>query len=296
MLLARTCVTIMLAAVGLCAQSQELTAILNAKRIADPRPSAGKDPVPKEILLRTADLFLPQVASSGSLDLGGIVTFLNLTNLTDRTATYSVLFLDDQGNPLEMPLARPNSDGTLCLECPPFYSALLTGTLLRGQALQQVLLPAGPPRVGWAGILVDPPVSVGVTGTFMQIVPGRPLFMAGIPPSTAVQQRAWLNQADVGGFTTSIAMINTDPNQAQNFTLIYRENFGRELCRTTFPISPFGHSAFLVRDVLPCAAGREGSVEIVGTRFFSGLGFWAHDTGGFVTQPLLEPDPLDPLR
>ena len=115
--------------------------------------------------------------------------------------------------------------------------------------------------------------------------------MAGIPPSTVLQQRAWLNAADAAGFTTSVALVNSDPNAVQNFTLIYRESFGQELCRTSFPIVPFGHTAFLLRDVLPCAAGQEGSVEIIGSLFFSGVGIWAHDTGGFVTQPLLERSP-----
>lgn len=117
--------------------------------------------------------------------------------------------------------------------------------------------------------------------------------MAGIPPSNGLQQRAWLNQADAGGFTTSLALINGDTEETQNFTLIYRQNFGQELCRTTFPMAAFGHASFLIRDVLPCAVGNEGSVEIIGTSVFSALGFWAHDSGGFVTQPVLEPDSQD---
>ena len=51
-----------------------------------------------------------------------------------------------------------------------------------GGSSYQATVPNGSPTaVGYAKVTMDPRRSAGVNATFAQIVPGRPLFMTGVP-------------------------------------------------------------------------------------------------------------------
>lgn len=45
-------------------------------------------------------------------------------------------------------------------------------------------------------------------------------------------------------------------------TVVANGNNGLELCRTSFDMLSGTHTAFLLRDLLPCVDGAEGTVEI----------------------------------
>ena len=272
---------------GVVPCSAQIETLLTSKRLAYPLEPEKAIPH-KEIRVGLDDLSIPHLASSGSLDSMGFLTFLDLVNITDQTTQLLIVFLDDNGEPVELPLASAGPDGRACLECAPTFARGITVSLKPGESRQQIIMPTGPTLTGWAGVVARPLASAAVTATFMQIVPGRPLFMAGIPPSTILHRRAWLSTADVGGFTTSLALINGDPDESNLMLLEYHRQDGSIGCFEALRIPPFGHAAFLVRDLLPCARGGEGSIAILSSKSFGGLGIWAHDSGGFVTQPLLE--------
>ena len=134
----------------------------------------------------------------------------------------------------------------------------------------------------------DPAKSVAVNATFLQLVPGRPLFMAGVPLSSVLHKTAFMPYLSGAGFTPTLALVSL---QSQDVTLIARTGFdGAELCRATMNFGAGHHRSFLLRDVLSCTSTSEGTLEIRGDPLLpgsmTGIGFEAHDEGAFVTQPI----------
>ena len=111
--------------------------------------------------------------------------------------------------------------------------------------------------------------------------------MAGIPVTNTRHSTANMPYVSDGGFTPSLALVS---RVAQTVTLTARSGVeGAERCSTTVSFGTDEHMAFLLRDVLPCTATGEGSLEIRGsssTPELSGIGFLANDEGAFVTQPI----------
>jgi len=240
----------------------------------------------KGLLFTEYNSVLPQVASAGSEEEGGFFTLLSFTALTDNPSEVMLLFFDAAGQPMDMPVYQVNPDGSVCLECPPEFVPGVGGVLQPGQSLSQAIRPSGgTARVGYAAFVSDPPVSVAVSGTFAQIVPGRPLFMTGIPPSYSIHRKAFMATLDTNGFTSSMALVAAHGDTSIDLT--FRSNFLDVQCSTSFVMANGTHRAFLLRDMLPCIVGQEGAVEIHGVGF-AGVGIWSHDQGAFVAQPLVE--------
>ena len=140
---------------------------------------------------------------------------------------------------------------------------------------------------------MNPPESVAVNATFLQLVPGRPPFMAGVPMSNVLHKTAFtggivLPYLSGAGFTPSLALVSL---QSQDVTLIARTGSdGAELCRATMNFGAGHHKAFLLRDALSCTSTSEGTLEIRGDPLLpgsiAGIGFEGHDEGAFVTQPI----------
>ena len=96
----------------------------------------------------------------------------------------------------------------------------------------------------------NPAKSVAVNATFLQLVPGRPLFMAGVPLSSVLHKTAFMPYLSGAGFTPTLALVSL---QSQDVTLIARTGFdGAELCRATMNFGAGHHRSFLLRDVLSC--------------------------------------------
>ena len=137
---------------------------------------------------------------------------------------------------------------------------------------------------------MNPAASIAVNATFVQLVPGRPPFMAGIPLSSALHKTAFMPYLSGAGFTPTLALVSLQP---QDVTLIARTDFGgTELCRAIMTFGAGHHKAFLLKDELLCPLleGTEGTLEIRGDPLLpgsiAGIGFEAHDEGAFVTQPI----------
>ena len=137
-------------------------------------------------------------------------------------------------------------------------------------------IPNGSPAaIGYAVVKMDPDESVAVNATFVQLVPGRPPFMAGIPLSSVLHKTAFMPYLAEGGFTPSLALVSL---QAQDVTLIARSGSDRaELCRATLDFDADKHKPFLLRDVLACTSMSEGTLEIRGDPLLpgslAGIGF-----------------------
>ena len=224
---------------------------------------------------------IPQVANGGTL-AGGYFTVFQFVNVSPGLATVRVEFFDSTGEPMSLPLSSGPTDLTGTART-GFGMVFETG----GSSYQATVPNGSPTAVGYAKVTMDPRRSVGVNATFAQIVPGRPLFMTGVPPSNDSNTTSFMPYVSQRGFTPSLALV---AGRDLSVTLIARTGSnGNEICKTTFTLDEDHHRAFLLRDVLACVPGTSGAIEIRSSEaygYLAGIGFQAHDSGAFVTQPI----------
>ena len=238
---------------------------------------------PRGIVIAPGDTIIPQIANSGTPQDGGFFMIFQASNVSTTMATFQVDFFDANGESMDMPLPTSPDDmiGT--------PARGFQGSLSPGGYGAQVTIPNGSPAaIGYAVVRMDPAESVAVNATFVNLVPGRPPFMAGVPLSNVLHKTAFMPYLAEGGFTPSLALVSM---QAQDVTLIARSGFdGAELCRATLSFGAGHHRPFLLRDVLSCTSTSEGTLEIRGDPLMpgslAGMGFEGHEEGAFVTQPI----------
>ena len=240
---------------------------------------------PRGIVIAPGDTIIPQIANSGTPQDGGFYMIFQASNVSTTMATLQVDFFDSKGESMNMPLATSPDD----LTGRPV--SRFQGTLSPGGYGAQVTIPNdSPTAIGYAVVTMNPAASIAVNATFVQLVPGRPPFMAGIPLSSALHKTAFMPYLSGAGFTPTLALVSLQP---QDVTLIARTGFGgTELCRAIMTFGAGHHKAFLLKDELLCPQleGTEGTLEIRGDPLLpgsiAGIGFEAHNEGAFVTQPI----------
>ena len=274
-------ITLFLFALSSMAQTLPRPAGPYFEPIPDWQSKAGIEP--HGIVIAPGDEIIPQIANSGTPQDGGYFMIFQASNVSTETATFTVNFYDGNGASMSMPLAT-SPDDLIGRSASGFR-----GTLSPGGYGAQVTIPNGSPAVvGYAVVTVDPAESVAVNATFVNLVPGRPPFMAGIPLSSVLHKTAFMPYLAVRGFTPSLALVSLE---AQDVTLIARSGSdGAELCRATLSFGAGHHKPFLLNQHLACTAMTEGTLEIRGDPLLpasiAGIGFEGHEEGAFVTQPI----------
>ncbi len=245
------------------------------------QPKAG---IESQVVIAPGDDILPQIANSGTPDSVGFYTMFQVVNVGTERATFRVNFFNSNGDPMRMPLATVSDDAT-GVPSIGFQGILSPG----GYGVQVTVQNGSPAAVGYAVVTMEPAESVAVNATFVNLVPGKPPFMAGIPLSSTLHKTAFMPFLADRGFTPSLALVSME---AQEVTLIARSGAsGAELCQETLEFDANEHKAFLLREHLFCAdLGSEGTVEIRGNPLLpasiAGIGFIGHEGGAFVTQPI----------
>ena len=238
---------------------------------------------PSGIVIAPGDTIIPQIANKGTPQEGGFFMIFQASNVSTTIAEFEVDFFDSNGESMNMPLPTSPDDLT------GIPASGFQGTLSPGGYGAQVTIPNGSPLViGYAVVTMNPAASIAVNATFVQLVPGRPPFMAGIPLSSALHKTAFMPYLSGAGFTPTLALVSL---QSQDVTLIARTGMdGAELCRAIMPFGAGHHKAFPLKDKLSCTSTEEGTLEIRGDPLLpgsiAGIGFEAHDDGAFVTQPI----------
>ena len=241
---------------------------------------------PRGIVIAPGDTIIPQIANSGTPQDGGFFMIFQASNVSTTMAEFEVDFFDSNGESMNMPLPTSPDDLT------GIPASGFQGTLSPGGYGAQVTIPNdSPTAIGYAVVTMNPAASIAVNATFVQLVPGRPPFMAGIPLSSVLHKTAFMPYLSGAGFTPSLALVSLQP---QDVTLIARTGFGgTELCRATMNFGAGHHKAFLLKNELLCQPpleGTEGTLEIRGDPLLpgsiAGIGFEAHNEGAFVTQPI----------
>ena len=235
------------------------------------------------IVIAPGDTIIPQIANGVTPQDEEFFMIFQASNVSTTMAALQVDFFDSNGESMNMPLATSPDDLT------GRSVSGFEGTLSPGGYGAQVTIPNdSPTAIGYAVVTMNPAASIAVNATFVQLVPGRPPFMAGIPLSSALHKTAFMPYLSGAGFTPTLALVSLQP---QDVTLIARTGLGgTEFCRATMNFGAGHHRPFLLRDVLSCTSTSEGTLEIRGDPLLpgsiAGIGFEAHDEGAFVTQPI----------
>jgi hypothetical protein len=234
-------------------------------------PSSGKNAV------INAEGVIPQIATGG----GSFYMDFQFVNSSALPATVTLTFFDSDGVPMAVPYVQDGIESTA--------TTLVETVAPGGVEFARTLFDAPDVQVGYAEVVSSIFYAITVQSTFTQVVPDRPLFRAFIPEDKNTNKgRFFLPSIDTGSQTSSMAVVS---GVAQSVSYIARNRNGVELCNSGRPFLKGEHRAFIIRDMLPCLAGVDGIVEVVGSegeRIF-GVGITAEDSGAFVTQPPVDP-------
>ena len=194
-------------------------------------------------------------------------TLFVITNLDQQTVNYAFRFWDDNGNPLALPIAggAPGSlsgsipaGGSTFAETPGnFFSGLLEG---------------------WAEVASTG--RIGILTIFRQSVPGR-MDAEGAVTNTLSGARVFLPFDNTQGFTTGVAVANTNPTQTLNVSLLFQTDSGVQ-SMGSLSIAPHAHQVYVLPSSFPSVSGARGTVlftastpdiAVLGLRFSPGGSF-----------------------
>jgi hypothetical protein len=186
---------------------------------------------------------------------GGWKSTLTLINTGNATEEALVSFFDDYGNPLALPVNYPQKP----LSAPALASVIDRAVEAGAELLIETAGPEDQPtQAGWA--------LVQASGSLT----GYSLFRWGTAPhqqeaAAALENRTpgsfLLSFDQTGGYVLGIAVANTS-SPAANVTATLYDDSGATIGGTTLPLPAMGHTAFMLTDEFPAAAGRRGTLVL----------------------------------
>jgi hypothetical protein len=213
---------------------------------------------------------------------GGWKSTITLINTGSASEEAVVSFYDDNGNPLSLPVTYPQAPG-LGGAPTPALASVLDRTV--GPGAELLIETAGPDdqptQAGWA--------LVQASGSLT----GYSLFRWGTAPHqqeavTALENRTpasfLLSFDQTGGYVLGIAVANAS-TPAANVTATLYDDTGVSIGGTTLPLPAMGHTAFMLTDKFPAAAGRRGTLVLTppaGAQI-STVAFRANNEGSLAT-------------
>lgn len=227
---------------------------------------------------------LANVVSSGGGSIthaaynGGWTSVFYLNNTGVASASFTLSFFDEGGNPLSVPLLLPQSGTTTS-------TSALTRTLAAGAMLvvETQANDAAATVVGSAQLTT----TGGVSGfeIFRWITFGQE---ASVPLETRTPGSFVLVFDDTNGLTTGVALSNIAGSTANVTAKIY-DDAGTMLQTASINLAGQGHTSFMLPDNYPSTANRRGMVEFVvpaGGKI-SAVGLRAKSDGTLTTIPVL---------
>jgi hypothetical protein len=212
---------------------------------------------------------------------GGFTSVFYIVNTGTASASFTLSFFDESGNPLTVPLSLPQT-GT------PVTTATLTQPLAAGAMLvvQTQSNDAAPSVVGSARLTTTGNISgfeIFHWTTFNQ--------EASVPLETRSPNSFVVVFDDTNGLTTGVALANL-ANSTANITVNLRDDAGAPLHTATITLQPRGHTSFMLPDPtkgFPITANKRGMAEFVvptGGQI-SAIGLRAKADGTLTTIPVL---------
>ena len=236
------------------------------------------------------DDLLPQIANG---ELGGgqiFFTAFRIQNITGQAADVDISYLDGDGNP--MPLQTLVNPETGATEDHIGIRDTIPANALR---FATTWPSAAPIRPGYARVVSDPPGAIVVTALFNNLIPGVPLFQAGIPQTNRDHDHFFVPYGNRFDQRSSLAIVSLT---AQTITVNARDTAGNIACMFTRAMGAGSHFPFLVQLELPCTEDSEGTIEVIGQAASMGaVAFTAQPAGetpgagAFTTLQVFGPTP-----
>jgi hypothetical protein len=225
--------------------------------------------------------------SSGSSSMaqlasgGGWTTTITLTNTGASPAQAVLSFLDNNGNPLQLPLTFPQGSYS------PVTASTFTATITAGAEL--VVASTGSvsqsTQVGWAQLLTTG--SLNGFAVFTQAT-GSSLQEAVVPLENRTPGAFVLSFDNSTGYATGVALANV-ATQSASVGVVIRDDAGTVLLTTSIVLPAQGHVSFNLVTNYPVTALHRGTVEFdtPSNGQISVLGLRFNPTGAFSSIPAM---------
>jgi hypothetical protein len=227
-----------------------------------------------------------QLSSQGSMAqlafAGNWTTTFTLVNTGTQPVQASLNFFDNNGNPLPVPLAFPQS-GTAAGS--PVSTATVTVNPGAGQVVQTAGLTSQPTQVGWTQLQAT--ASLGGFAVFQQ-ANGSSIQEAVVPLENINPTAFEIWFDNTAGNATGIALANAVA-QGATVPVTIRDDTGAILLSTTTTLAADGHTSFDLASTYAQTSGKRGIVEFdtpAGGQI-SVLGIEFSPAGAFSTIPAL---------
>ncbi len=218
-------------------------------------------------------LYFPQVADG----LGYRTNFI-LLNPSTASATATLEFYDNQGNPLSLPIGGSEKTSyTVDLNAKGAARFITDGTSVD---------PYGNPKVGW--VRVSSPQRLGGSAIFQTVAGGIITSEAGVASSPSASHFTTYVES-LGYAESGLAIAN--PNTAEvNITLNLRDTDGGVAATTNLKLPPLGHVAKFFTQWFPGGFDEfEGTLEVVASAPVTGVALRYDNLGAnvFATLPVV---------
>lgn len=248
-----TVVTLSLSWTGADASTAVVTDALASRPAGEPIDLAVTD---GSILVNTVgDLptvgVFPQIAVGG-----GWATTFTLVNPGREASTARLLFRNDTGAGLVLPLVYPPDAGL----------AGQAGSMLEvevpAEGLVVVMTEMGegvPVQVGWAEL--QSPGGVWGTATFTQRLAEGGEAAAVVPLESRQPMSFILAFDNTEENTTAVALVNRSSGPAEAIQVVARDQQGGLLLEDTIALPAYGHAAFSIAERFALLGGQRGTLE-----------------------------------
>jgi hypothetical protein len=207
---------------------------------------------------------------------GGWKTTVVLLNKGATQALAQVIFLDDNGNPLTLPLTFPQG-GIDALSAPAVTQTIPAG----GELVIESQGPDSALTLGSAQLLTDG--SIGGFIIFRYNPTGQEAAVPLQAQNGASYTLAFDNTAGIG---TGVAIANVS-SQPGNTQVTVRDDKGAVLATDSIRLAGSGHTSFALSDRYPAAAQHRGTIQFQAPANgqISVLGIRAATSGAYTTIP-----------
>lgn len=237
----------------------------------------GNVSVQADSTVRTVGAF-GQIASGG-----GWKTSLTIVNLSSAPTTASLKFWGNDGQPLAVPLAFPNSDGqrstATSFDCPLGPGATAAVETEAPDAAQIL--------TGWVELQTSDDV-IGFAVLRSQITKERTAeAMLSFDVGKAA---AFIVPYDnTVGFETGLAIMNYSADSAAELVLRLCDEAGNTISTESLPLVPRGHISFAASERFPAASERRGTIEVRNSSGnpISVVGLRFSRSGSFTSIPVI---------
>jgi hypothetical protein len=202
----------------------------------------------RQVAVFPGDRVIPQVVDGDSWK-----TSMFFVNLENHSVSFQVLFFDDGGRDMTIPIQGQGlvRGLTISLEAAGSITFESVGTAAR---LTQ----------GWALLSQTTNDSVGGMAVFRQSVGGRE--QEAVVPIVSQYNNHFVLLFDNTSFTTAIALANPT-DSAVSIPVNIRNQSGGIIDRRTVELGSYSHTAFTLPDTWSSTAGRRGAVEFLTSGF-----------------------------